>query len=33
MRNSGEPIAMIAKTLGVSRASVYRYTAGEEVSA
>lgn len=32
LRASGEPIALIAKTLGVSRASVYRYT-GEEVSA
>ncbi len=32
LRASGEPIAIIAKTLGVSRASVYRYTA-EEVSA
>lgn len=26
MRASGEPIASIAKTLGVSRATVYRYT-------
>ncbi|WP_322937596.1 recombinase family protein [Nocardioides bizhenqiangii] len=26
MRANGEPIAVIAKTLGVSRASVYRYT-------
>lgn len=26
MRSSGEPIPTIAKTLGVSRASIYRYT-------
>lgn len=32
MRASGEPIAIIAKTLGVSRASVYRYTAGEDAT-
>lgn len=27
MRASGEPIAIIARTLGVSRATIYRYTA------